>query len=70
MTRTHLSPSCKSPIPFGRHMLWCAHVTPPTPVVRRPFTRFRLARNMAWNPEQLEISASVTCVEMYPAYFA
>jgi hypothetical protein len=41
-------------------MLWRAHVTPPTPVVRKPFTRFLFARNKTWNPEQLEISSSET----------
>jgi hypothetical protein len=66
--KTYRSPTCKSPMPFARHMLCREHVIPPIPVVRSPFTRFAFARNIAWKPEQLEISCSFTCLAMCALY--
>jgi hypothetical protein len=46
-------------------MLCLEHVTPPIPVVLKPFTRLVFAMNIAWNPEQFETSCSLACFSMW-----
>lgn len=50
-------------MPFALHKPCLEHVTPTTPVVRRPFTFLRFFKKIAAKPEQLLICASSKFLE-------